>query len=396
MPARITRFPGKSLLPGIIKALAATALLTSTGLMSVTRADTGQPVLESVSQVYQYDKYDPYDLSNAYGFNHAPSVTRLADGRLLAAWFSGPFEASVHQVILGAYSSDNGDTWGRAELLQDEATRSDFDPAFISTGGKSWLFYAVGRWNRYPFVGLRDAEQREVGIDSYRLMTRGTLDNGATWSDPKQVLSETGWGSRSNGIVLANGDLALPIYHFKAPYTSAVLISNDGGGQWERYGEVRTPDKVGAGEPTIAALPDGRIVMALRTYDGNLWLSESSDNGRGWTEPRETGMTATSSSHFLLCTSGGQLVLIHNPQEPPARTLLTLRVSHDAGATWGEPIVIDEVGPAEEARGLWSRQVCYPSAVELPGGTLAVVWAKLDIGNRHQSGVIRAARVRVK
>lgn len=360
------------------------------------RAQTPEPEMLYRSEAYQYDNADPYDLSNDYGFNHAPSITRMADGRLLAAWFSGPFEASNHQVILGAYSSDEGETWDEAVVLQDESTRSDFDPAFITNGGNTWLFYAVGRWNRYPFVGLRDAEQREVGIDSYRLLTRVTSDNGVTWSDARQVLDETGWGSRSNGIVLANGDLVLPIYHFKAPYTSAALISTDGGEHWERHGEIRTPDKVGAGEPTIAQLPDGRIVIALRTYDGKLWLSHSSDDGRSWTEPIQTNMTATSSSHFLLSTTSGTLVLIHNPSEPPARTSLTLRVSNDAGATWGEPLVLDQIEPADESRGLWSQQVCYPSAVELADGTLAVVWAKLDIGNHHQSGVIHTARVRIK
>ena len=64
----------------------------------------------SRTTVHEHPHADPYDRANLYGFNHAPSVTTLTDGRLLAAWFSGPFEASVDQVILGAYSSDGGQT----------------------------------------------------------------------------------------------------------------------------------------------------------------------------------------------------------------------------------------------------------------------------------------------
>src|SRR5262245_52696911 len=67
-----------------------------------------KPALLSESMVYKHSDEDPYDPQNRYGFNHAPSVTLLSDGRLLAAWFSGPFEAAVNQVILGCYSSDSG------------------------------------------------------------------------------------------------------------------------------------------------------------------------------------------------------------------------------------------------------------------------------------------------
>lgn len=364
--------------------------------ISPASAQAPHATVLSHSQVYRSDKADPYDPTNDFGFNHAPSVTQLGDGRLLTAWFAGPFEASVHQVILGAYSSDNGQTWGEAAVLQDEPTRSDFDPAFISHGDQTLMFYSVGRWNRYPFVGLRDAEQREVGVDSYRLLARATHDSGATWAEGRRVLDETGWGCRSNGIVLANGDWVLPIYHFKPPYTASALISTDRGEHWTRHGEVRTPGEIGAAEPTIAAMPDGQVVMALRTYDGNLWLCRSNDNGRTWSEPSQTQMTATSSSHFLLNTTTGLLILIHNPSPPPARTSLSLRISSDAGASWGEPLEIDRVEPSKDEESFWSRQVCYPSAVELADGTVAVVWAKLDIGNRHQSGVIHAARVRIE
>ena len=87
----------------------------------------------SRSTVFEYPNTDPYDRGNRYGFSHAPSVTRLSDGRLMAAWFSGPFEASVHQVILASFSTDEGRTWSQAEVMQGTPRKSDFDPAFIAT-----------------------------------------------------------------------------------------------------------------------------------------------------------------------------------------------------------------------------------------------------------------------
>jgi len=86
--------------------------------------------------VFSYPNTDPYSLDTRYGFSHAPNICTLPDGRLLVVWFSGPFEASVHQVILAAYSADDGHSWSRAEVLNDFPRRSDFDPPSSSTAGE--------------------------------------------------------------------------------------------------------------------------------------------------------------------------------------------------------------------------------------------------------------------
>lgn len=130
------------------------AILLVWGLTALGAASAQTVSVLSRSTVYEHPSGDPYDRANRFGFNHAPSVTLLADGRLLAAWFSGPFEASVDQVILGAYSSDQGKTWTPAEVRQDFPHTSDFDPAFVSNGSRTWLFFSRGRWNRYPFVRI--------------------------------------------------------------------------------------------------------------------------------------------------------------------------------------------------------------------------------------------------
>src|SRR5690349_13348532 len=73
-------------------------------------ASDSAPQLELVSRVVVFNdpNTDPYDPANRYGFNHAPSVTKLANGDLICAWFSGPFEAAVNQSILASRSHDGG------------------------------------------------------------------------------------------------------------------------------------------------------------------------------------------------------------------------------------------------------------------------------------------------
>ena len=338
--------------------------------------------------VYSHPASDPYDLKNLYGFNHAASVVTLPDGRLMAAWFSGPFEASVHQVILSSYSSDQGKTWTPAKVFQDVPHTSDFDPAFIADGKRTWFFFSVGRWNRYPQVSN---EKNEVGVNSFKVYHRYSDDSGRTWSSPKLIYEKAGAGCRSNGIKLSTGELLLPVHGY-VHAVAGVLKSTDGGQTWNRYGEVKTSTV--AHEPCCAELPTGEIMMVLRTGDGFLWQAFSRDKGETWSNAEKTDIVAARTSHNIFRLKDGRIVLTHNASRT-VRTPLTMRLSSDGGKSWGEPTILAEVPVPDRDSVVRSRQVCYPSVTALNDGTLIVVWADLYIADNEQYGDIRSARVRV-
>jgi predicted neuraminidase len=340
------------------------------------------------STVFAHPASDPYDLKNLYGFNHAASVVALPDGRLLAAWFSGPFEASVHQVILASYSSDQAMTWTPAEVFQDTPRTSDFDPAFIADGKRTWFFFSVGRWNRYPRV--KD-ENNEVGVNSFKVYQRHSDDSGRTWSQPEVIYENAGAGCRSNGIKLSTGELILPVHGYLNP-VAGVLKSVDGGLTWKRYGEVNTTTV--AHEPSCAELLTGEIMMVLRTGDGFLWQAFSKDKGESWSAAEKTEMVAVRSSHNLFRLKDGRLVLTHNPSKM-VRTPLTMRISVDGGKKWREPTVVAEVSVTDKDSVATSREVSYPSVTALSDDTLIVVWGELYISDDEQFGDIHSARVRV-
>lgn len=355
-----------------------------------TGSDSGM-IIESHSVVFNYPNTDPYDRTNFYGFNHAPSVTMMSDGRLLCVWFSGPFEGSVHQVLLAAFSDDKGKTWGKAFVIQDEPHFSDFDPAFVVADDKVWLFYIVGRWNTYPALRTPEGERGDfVGKESYHLFMRLSQDSGKTWTPPELIHPTA--GSRSNGIELSTGELLLPVHDLIEQKNNGVLKSTDRGQTWRRTGDVIN---VGIGEPSIAELKNGNILMVLRTRDGHLWTSVSEDKGETWQPVQKQDMIATSSSHSIYRLHDGRIALTHNPCKPGrVRSPLTIRLSDD-GYHWGKSLVLDESLQPGADNDYWSCQVCYPSVYQLEDEAVIVVYTEINVGNLSQYGNINCIRIKL-
>jgi hypothetical protein len=271
-------------------------------------------------------------------------------------------------------------------VLNDFPRTSDFDPAFIQDGKRTWFFLSAGRWNRYPFV----RGDNEIGAESFKTYCRHSDDGGQHWSEPRVAFEKV--GCRTNGIKLSSGELLLPIYGFVGR-TAGVLKSTGQGRSWKRCGDIATP--AGADEPTIAELSSGNVLMFLRTSDGFVWKSMSRDKGETWSAAEKTTIVAGQASHNLLRLRDGRVVLTHDACKPPLRTPLTLRLSSDDAASWGEPLTLAEVVVPGKGDAIWGRQVTYPSVVELADGILVVVWSEIVLGNRVQYGNIRSARVRV-
>lgn len=316
--------------------------------------------------IFHHTSTDPKDPANTSGFNQGPSIALLPDGRLLAAWFSSASEGADSQRILQAFSSDQGRTWDEATELQDFAGKADFDPALFVAGKETFLFFSAFN----------------PQIDIY---FRRSSDSAMTWTEPVK-LGQLNHTTRSNGIQLSTGELLVPL-HLRGTKGGGVLRSRDGGKTWIRFGAVANPEGQG-GEPTIAETKSGAIHMMLRTKDGQLWRSISRDRGETWSAPEKTGLTSTSSASHLFCTRDGTLVLTYNPGPAPLRFPLHLRVSHDEGKTWSEPVALAD-RPAKV--GGWS--VCYPSLTETADGTLVAIWAQIKSSTGVLYGDIHSARI---
>jgi Neuraminidase (sialidase) len=126
-----------------------------------------------------------------------------------------------------------------------------------------------------------------------------------------------------------------------------------------------------------------------------LWTARSRDKGETWSEPQRAELAANTSSHNLFRLADGRIALTHGPCAPSKRTELTMRLSDDDGATWGEPLLLANVDPVKAGEATWDREVTYPSVAQLKDGTLVVVWTWIESSQDAQWGAIQSARVRV-
>jgi len=327
--------------------------------------------------VYRHPHSDPYARDADTNFNHAPSVVLMPDGRVLAMWFSAPWEGHHWQVLMQSCSDDGGTTWSQGEVFQDTHGLPDFDPAFIRDGARVWLSFAYA---------ARYAKLAGEPVGRLGCFARYTDDSGATWSEIEEVCAPE--GPRTNGIVLSNGDLAIGIHSRET--CAALLKSSDHGGTWRRCGRIVAPH--GHTEPTLVELKDGTLLMYLRNSSGYIWQTRSSDQGQTWSEPEQTRIVANSSSYCLYRLHDGRIALAYNPCPRRVRTPLVVRFSEDEARSWSGPFALDQIALP---RGVPGRgAVTYPSLTENGQGDLAAVWARYWVTEREHCGDICFARLR--
>ena len=195
-------------------------------------------------------------------------------------------------------------------------------------------------------------------------------DDGVSWSKPVEITSafeafrsELDWQAMATGpghaIELKTGRLVVPFwmsnYDPKAKRDKGVgvVFSDDGGLTWQP-GEIAIWD---AGEPNVAELADGRVLLTARNGDPrSRRVSVISPNGASdWSSPRfidelyEPGCMAGMVSHSGITDSGGPLLLFSNVQTTErahsSRRNLTIHLSRDGGTTWPVSRVL-EPGPS--------------------------------------------------
>ena len=171
-----------------------------------------------------------------------------------------------------------------------------------------------------------------------------------------------------------------------------IIYSDDHGRTWQR-GDIALRN---AGEPNIAELPDGRVLVTARNTDprNRRMAAYSPDGATGWSKPEfiedllEPGCMAGIVSHPGTAGAKEPFLLFSNPDTTERahkdRVNVTIKLSEDGGRTWPVSKVL-QPGPS-----------AYSDLAVLPDGTILCFYEsgtdKPTVENENANGPTRLSR----
>ncbi|MDR0869548.1 MAG: glycoside hydrolase [Planctomycetaceae bacterium] len=299
--------------------------------------------------------------AGAGGYEAFPDVCRLKDGRLLCVFYAGYGHVSVPNEslpkggrIVSCYSSDEGQTWTKAETIIDTPL-DDRDPSVVQLpDGRILLSF-------FTYVP-QQGEQRP----HTKTCLSESNDNGKTWSEPKILFKDVPVSQPIR--ILSDGTLLLPLYlESNQQKCGAVSLSYDNAKTWSEAIVIPNGGPPLDAETDVIELKDGTLYAIQRPWMG---VSYSKDKGKTWSVSEHAGFEGH--CPYLLRTKNDVILLATRiPQT-------SLRLSRDECKTWSAPILVDHFGGA------------YPSMVELKDGSILIVYYEEGTGSS-----IRAKRFNV-
>lgn len=316
-----------------------------------------------------------YQNEEKLGYCGWPTVAKIYDDKLISVWSLRQTHQDPYGKVVGAISEDNGVTWGEPFTIIDTvlddrdagvifwknkvivSTVSVSKHIYLNSGNQEWIDYTNA---------ITDEQEAEALGCKYVI---GEMVNGKlTFGEIKKAPAFTPHGM----IKLANGDLGYVGYdgydrETGITKTKITFYSSADGETWSKVSEVFGAneflvDKLN--EPNAIVLKNGKMIVAVRSESGGIYIAESIDGGVTFSNKRALLPAAISTPPHLMQTTDGTLVLSYGYRSEPFN--IRAIVSKDNGESWSNEIELTSGGVD------WDFG--YPSTIERGNGELLTVY----------------------
>ena len=324
---------------------------------------------------------------------HAATIVETRKGDLVVAYFAGTYERHPDCSIYVNIKKRGSDSWGPAILAADGVVDGEktacWNPVLTEMpDGELWLFYKVGKrvsdWRGWLVKSRDGGETWSVGeplpvVTDTLVQTPTPLTQGANQT-PNPLTQGSYLGPVKNKPLLLNDQLICGSSTEGSGWRFHVEILDLKTGQWHYIGPIEStvavktddaqPHPIDCIQPSLLRLSDGRLKVLMRSHNGRLAQSTSSDGGLTWTPVTLSTVENNQSGTDAVTLADGRHALVYNNFETllltkkGPRTPLSLALSDD-GETW-RPWLTLEQSPTGE--------FSYPAIIQGRDGTLHIVY----------------------
>ena len=239
--------------------------------------------------------------SEKYPSSHASMVTELENGDLFSVWFAGSVEAAVDTVILGSRLVKGGSCWEEPLVLINVDQHAAGNPRLFYGPDKALWLLALINYGVWCHGGTR-------------LYVKKSFDHGVTWTDLSLFIEEHGILGRNRPYQLrSNSDIWIIPTEDEDAYVCNFIRSENGGIEWNIYGELGKEENIRVDQPALIEFDDGRLMVLMRSWEGYIYKSYSEDFGRSWSRVEATSLLNNNSGIDAVRARNGDLLLVHNP-----------------------------------------------------------------------------------
>jgi len=301
---------------------------------------------------------------------HSSTITQLADGGLMAAWFGGSREGAKDVSIYGSHWNDSTGSWGTPSVIVDADGSSRELDRYVKKVGNPVLYCdQAGRvWLYYVTVSLG-------GWSGSSITFKHSDDGGLSWSESRRLISSPFLNIsnlvRSVPLELSDGSILLPVYHeFLNKYGEILHLSTDG----DLIAKYRMGNSTGTLQPTLVGVDDQTILAFHRRvgdWQPRVLVNRSDDCGRTWSDAQPIELPNPNASVAVVRRGDQGFLMALNASEAE-RLELSLAVSDD-GKDWR----VVKTFPAIEN----DLESSYPTLIKADDATyhLTYTWGRKKI-----------------
>jgi predicted neuraminidase len=290
--------------------------------------------------------------------SHAATIAETPAG-LVAAWFGGTKERNP-DVEIRVSRLQNG-KWTKPVSVANGVVNAmlrypTWNPVLYQVPkGELLLFYKIG-----PSPG------------TWKGWIKTSGDNGKTWSAAKALPEGYLGPIKNKPVMLSNGVLLSPTSTEGDGWKIHFEASKDSGKTWAMIGPINEGKTDAAIQPSILQYKNGKLQILARSKSRAIMESWSNDNGRTWSELKQTTLPNNNSGTDAVTLKDGRQLLVYNHVLPPdsakngkgARTPLNLAYSFN-GKEWYAAAILED-SPIS--------QYSYPSIIQSKDGMVHVVY----------------------